>query len=136
MTESWYKDKKSSTSDEAEHIVKTAAQLLKNAIKNHQHDTDYYPTVNDILCTTIDHLPGILKVFVSELITSSLKQMSISEDIFSATRTRSVMPLQLGLAIAADNQLATKWLNILLNKLGFAVSYNEVNNLVNTASTS
>jgi len=52
--------------------------------------------------------------------------MTISEAIFSATRTRSAMPLQLGLAVAVDNQLASKWLNSLLSRLGFAVSYDEV----------
>ena len=71
-------------------------------------------------------MPKLLKIFSSELITSSLRQMTISEAIFSATRTRSVMPLQLGLAVAVDNQLASKWLNSLLSRLGFAVSYDEV----------
>ena len=36
------------------------------------------------------------------------------------------MPLQFGLEITADNQLVSKWLNILLSRLGFVVSYNEL----------
>ena len=36
------------------------------------------------------------------------------------------MPLQFGLEITADNQLESKWLNILLSRLGFVVSYNEL----------
>ena len=36
------------------------------------------------------------------------------------------MPLQFGLTITADNQLVSKWLNILLSRLEFSVSQDRV----------
>ena len=47
-----------------------------------------------------------------------LKQMSVSQAISAAARTRSLMPLQFGLAVATDNRLASKWLNTILSRLG------------------
>ena len=42
LTEAWYNERKVSKADEAESIIKTAAKLIKNAIKNHTHETDFY----------------------------------------------------------------------------------------------
>ena len=35
LAEAWYNERKVSKADEAEHIIKTPAKLIKNAIKNH-----------------------------------------------------------------------------------------------------
>ena len=35
LAEAWYNERKVSKADEAEHIIKAAAELIKNAIKNH-----------------------------------------------------------------------------------------------------
>ena len=56
-------------------------------------------------------MPNLLKVFVSELIKLPLKQNSISEAIFAATRPRTIMPIQLSLAVFADNEFAIKTAN-------------------------
>ena len=48
LTEAWYNKRKVSKADEAERIIKTAAKLIKNTIKNHTHETDFYPTIGDI----------------------------------------------------------------------------------------
>ena len=65
-------------------------------------------------------------MFVGELIKHPVKQASISQAIVAGAQPKSIMPLQFGLAVAVDNRLASKWLNILLSRLGFAVSYDEV----------
>ena len=39
------------------------------------------------------------------------------------------MPLLFGLAISTNNLIDSKWLNNILSKMGFAVSYDEVNQL-------
>ena len=44
--------------------------------------------------------------------------MPVSLAISAAARTRSLMPLQFGLAVATDNRLASKWLNTILSRLG------------------
>ena len=46
LTEIWYNKRKVSKADEAERKIKTAAKLIKNAIKNYTHETD--PTIDDI----------------------------------------------------------------------------------------
>ena len=52
--------------------------------------------------------------------------MTLSQAIVSATRPRAIMPLQFGLAVCTDNKIGSKWLNVLLSRLGLAVSYDEV----------
>ena len=127
LTETWHKEKKERKEDEAERIIKTAARLLKNEIKNFEHDNTQYPTTTDILNTSNQCVPEHLKLFVNELIKAPLKQISISQVIFSAARPRSsLMPLLFALAVSSDNQLSSKWLVVLLSKLGFSISYDEV----------
>ena len=48
-----------------------------------------------------------------------MKQESIAQALFSATRPRSIMPLQFALAVATDSRIGSKWMNNLLFKLGF-----------------
>ena len=98
------------------------AKILKSAIKNHTHQTDFYPTIHDIRNPNNDHVPDLLKLFVAEVIKSPLKQISISQAHFAASKARSLMPLQFGLAVATDNRLASKWLNTILYRLCFSVS--------------
>ena len=126
LTEAWYNDRKSEPADEAERVIRAAAKLIINEIKNHEHITEYYPSIEDIQDTTKCHVPVLLKKFVDELIKHPLKQASVSQAIFAGARPRSIMPLQFGLAVATDNRLASKWLSTLLSRLGFAVSYDEV----------
>ena len=68
-------------------------------------------------------LPHLLEAILKELVKSPIKQKSLSEAVYSATRPRSFIPLQFELDVAVDNHLASKWLNNLLYQLGFAVSY-------------
>ena len=76
-------------------------------------------------------MPHLLEVFLKELVKSPIKQKSLSEAIYLATRPKSLMPLQFGIAVVVDNHLASKWLNNLLYKLGFTLSYDEVRTLQN-----
>nr|XP_047140552.1 uncharacterized protein LOC124815795 [Hydra vulgaris] len=126
LCEKWYQEKSTNVNEERERVVITAAKLLKNAIKNHDHNSNVYPSKEDILNIEGTHIPQLLKAFVNELVQAPLKQVSISQVLFSGTRPRSIMPLQFGLSVAVDNRLSSKWLNILLSKLGFGISYDEV----------
>ena len=95
-------------------------------IKNHTHQTDFYPTINGNRNSNNGHVPDLMELFVAEIIKSPLKQISISQVLFAASEARSLMSLQFGLAVATDNRLASKWLNTILSRLGFSVSYDEV----------
>ena len=126
LTEAWYNKRKVSKADEAERIIKTVAKLIKNAIKNLTHETDFYPTVDDIKNTEDEFVPLALQTFIKELVKSPVKQNYLSQSIFAASRPRTVMPLLFGFAVVADNPMSSKWLNNVLYKCGFAVSYDEV----------
>ena len=106
-------------------IVHTAATLIKDAIRNHELESNVYPSMDDIAKGN-NLIPDLLKTFVIELIKSTVKQMSISQAIVAAARPRTIMPLLFGLAISTDNLIGSKWLNNILSKMGFAVSYDEV----------
>ena len=125
LTESFYKEKKARASNEADHVIVAAAKLLKNPIKNHNHVTNFYPNIDENFTATNENELNLLRVFISELIKLALKQNSISEAIFFL-----LMLVQLGLAIFADNEFASKRLITLLYRLGFGVSYDEVSLLV------
>ena len=125
LSEKWYSDRQKRIGDETARIVQTAAVLLKENIKNHKIDSTTYPSCDDIRSPT-NHTPNLLTLLLNGLFTSSIKEATISQAIVAATRPKTIMPLQFGLAISTDNQIGSKWLNILLSKLGFAVSYDEV----------
>ena len=100
MKKFWYDQQKPDQGDEAERIIKKAAQILKGVIKNHKHETNFYPNTDNIGDSSNENVSDLLKLYVAEMIKSPLKQISISQAIFAASRTRSVMPLQFGLAVA------------------------------------
>ena len=129
ISEKCYKERKNYLSVETERIVTTAAKLLKDAIKNYAHETGTYPAA-DYISSGNDCVPHLLQVFINELVKSPVKQFSLSQVLFTATRPRSIMPLQCGLAAAVGNRLASKWLNNLLFKLGLVASYDEVKTFV------
>ena len=109
-------------------IVHTAATLIKDAIRNHELESNVYPSMDDIAKGN-NLIPDLLKTFVNELIKSPVKQMSISQAIVAGAIPRTIMPLLFGLALSTDNPIGSKWLNNILSKMGFAVSYDEVNQL-------
>ena len=104
------------------------ATLIKDAIRNHELEADVYPSMDDI-AKLINLIPDLLKTFVNELIKSPVKQMPISQAIVAAARPRTMMTLLFGLAISIDSLIGSRWLNNILSKMGFAVSYDEVNQL-------
>ena len=122
IAEAWFNKRKVSNADEAECIIKTTAKLIKNTIKNHTHETDFYPTVDDIKNTENEFVPLALQTFIKELVKSPVKQNYLAPAVFAASKPRTVMPLLFGLAVAADNGMSSKWLNNVLYKCGFAVS--------------
>ncbi|XP_057301367.1 uncharacterized protein LOC130635869 [Hydractinia symbiolongicarpus] len=125
LSEKWYAERKKDIKDESERIVRTAALLIKEAIKNYDLDSANYPSSKDIK-TSSNVIPSILTIFLHGLFSSSIKEKTLAQAIVAATRPRSIMPIQFGLAVCTDNKIGSKWLNILLSKLGLAVSYDEV----------
>ena len=92
-----------SKADEAERIIKAAEKLIKNVIKNHTHETDFYPTIDDVENTENEFVTLALQTIIKELVKSPVKQNYLSQAILAASRPRTVMPLLFGVAVAADN---------------------------------
>ena len=103
FTEAWHNKQKVSKTDEAECIIITAAKLIKNAIKNHTRETDFYPTTDDTMNNDNKFVPLALQTFIKELLKSPVKQNSLSQAIFAVSRPRTVIPLLFGLTVAAEN---------------------------------
>ena len=62
------------------------------------------------------------------IISSELKQNSIGQCIAQAARPRSVItPMMFGLGVEFDHVFGSKWLISELSRLGFSISYDEVN---------
>ena len=102
---------------EAKHIVTLAAKLVKQSIMNFEVKTESYPSTDEIESETQNEVPQLLKMFVNNLVKDSLRQRSISQAIFSCCKQSSIMPLQFALAVTADCNFGSKWLNNLLFKL-------------------
>ena len=94
---------------------------MRNEMKNYEHEIDFYPSSDEILNTGSNHVPHVLKMFMDELVRAPLKQIAIYQPIISATRPKSVMPLQSGLAVAVDNRLASKWQHSTIKTLLFKI---------------
>ena len=64
--------------DEAIHIIKTAAKIIRGEIRDAEYDVDFYPGPNHINDNIKgkEWLPSTLQVFIY-LITSNLKQVSL-----------------------------------------------------------
>ena len=56
-----------------------------NAIKNHTHETDFYPTTDDIKNTENEFVSLALQTFIKELAKSPVKQNYLSQAIFAAS---------------------------------------------------
>ena len=77
LSEDWYNTRKANLDDESVRIVQTAATLIKDAMRNHELESDVYPFMDNIP-KGINLIPDILKTFVNEVIKPPVKQMSIS----------------------------------------------------------
>ena len=80
LSEDWYNTRKANLDDESVRIVQTAATLIKDAIRNHELESNVYPSMDDIAKGN-NLIPDLLKTFVNELIKSPVKQMPISQAI-------------------------------------------------------
>ena len=115
---------------EAKKIVLLAAELIKESIMKFDDKIDCYPSIGEIENGKTDEVPELLKEFVNVLVNDSLKRRSLSQAIYSGCKSIKsfphIMPLQFAVAVAADCQFGSKWLNNLLYKFGFAMSYDEL----------
>ena len=130
VSDTWCAERKEDINDEAKRMIKTAAKLVKNNIKesiiSNTNSSCTYPTTED--AEKIGWIPELLRYFLSLLINQRLKVESIGQCIMRGLFPRSViLPILLSLSVEMDYMFASRWLIDQLNKFGFAESYGEVN---------
>ena len=72
--------------EESERVVKAATQLIKNAIKQFEHETESYSTVNNITSPENEFVRELPKVFIKELVESPIK-LTTTQALFSSAQT-------------------------------------------------
>jgi len=65
---------------------------------------------------------------MENVVCSETKNIAISHSIVQAARPRSVIsPVLFGVGVSLDHAFSSKWLLETLSRLGFSISYDEVN---------
>jgi len=131
LSDMWYQNRKTNIADEIERIVRTAGKLIASAIRDMPVGVDYYPSAVDITSSASDcsgkWVPTLLQMFMSERISSKVKQTAICQTIVQALRPRtSIMPIPLALTASIDNVCGSSELIIEIARMGFCLSYDEL----------
>ena len=110
-------------------MIKAAADIIRNDVKQQDSNLMFYPTVEDI--ENSSHLaPPTLLHFLENLIpckVSSLKISSIAQAIIQNVRPRSIItPVQLSLTVILHRHFESRYLIDILHKFGLCASYSEV----------
>ena len=111
-------------------IINTAAKLIREEIRQLKLNVDFYPTTEEIKDSADNNnwCPPLLKSFLPTVVPNKIKQASIGQCIVKAARPRTAIPtLLFGMGIEADHVFGSRWLIDELFKLGFTISYSEVN---------
>jgi hypothetical protein len=73
-------------------------------------------------------IPNLQNTFIEHFVGFELKRLAISHAIIQAAKPRSAISLILfGVGVSLDHAFGSKWLVEMLSKLGFSISYDEVN---------
>ena len=116
--------------DEAKRIVITTTKLIREEIRNIKLSLDSYPNKDDITDSINENScwkPNLLNTLLSYVVPETVKRSSICQCIIKASRPRIALPpLSFGLGIECDHAFGSKWL-VNEFKLGFSISYSEVN---------
>ena len=123
------KEKKKNSNESKEDVIIAAAKIIKADIRELSKSNETYPTTDDISKYEegMNWISESLKLLLSYLIPSELKQMAIGQCIMQAAKPRSILcPLPFGLGVELERSFGSKWLLNHLAKLGFTVSADEV----------
>ena len=120
-----------SEEDKKQVLLDTAAKLIKNDIKGAVASKDCYPDVEDIrdIEKNVNYVPESLRLFLKVIFVGSddLKIAAIGQAIMQAARPKAILaPLQVGFSVQMHHKFGSRFLNNTIYKLGFGVSYDEV----------
>jgi len=111
INEKRHEEKKHMFNDECERIVMSAAKLVKAQVREAKYSLDEYPTaseVSDRQCAS-NWLPSLLPLFLSHLIPTELKRISLGHTLVQAARPKSALsPVLFGLVVSLDHEFGFK----------------------------
>ena len=134
LHEKWYNMKCTDPANERKRIVETAESIIREDIRLSVYDCDTYPS-STVITQGDGLVPDTLKCFVKGVIRHKghkqasvpMRCTAISHALIAACRPRSfILPLLLAIGIYLHRKYASCELIDILNSLGFAVSYREV----------
>jgi len=121
-------------------IIKTAAKLVLNDIKDIEASKIEYPSTEEIMSVESNQkcVPESLHQFLNQIIDHKKKErkvISLAQAIVQAAVPRKLIaPLQLGLGVQMHHQFGSKSLIDTLNSLGFCSSYQEIQRFETSAA--
>ena len=90
-----------------------------------------YPSKEEITDSVDENsrwMPYLLSTFLSYVVPDTVKRASMCQCIIKSSRPRTALPpLLFGIGIECDHVFGFKWLVNELYRLGFSISYSEVN---------
>ncbi|KAK3101781.1 hypothetical protein FSP39_006288 [Pinctada imbricata] len=141
ILEEFHKKVNTDVETEKRNIIEAAKELIKSDIKEiNCSSKDEYPssTIISSMNENVEFIPSSLYILLEGLISEkekSLKIASLGQTIIQAARPRSIIcPLQLGLGVQLHHHFGSKFLIDTLNRLGFCLSYSEVQTFELSAS--
>jgi hypothetical protein len=129
LNEKWYSDRCSDEYSEQERIVVAAAKLIHSQVRDTDHSTTNYPKTDfDNIDSAKKWIPSLLNTFMEHIVAGEMERVAISHAIVQAAKSRSaISPLLFGVGVALDHAFDSRWLVEMLPKLGFSLTYDEVN---------
>ena len=121
-------------------LIKTAAALISEDIKQITTDQNKYPALDELSReAALNFLPTSLRHFLECILCpkkSDIRIASIGQAIMQASRPRGIQaPLQIGLGVHLHSQYASYNMLETLHSLGFSCSHAEVRNFEKNAAT-
>ena len=130
IKQAWFKGRCSNIDDEKQRIISLAAEIIRDEIHDlSECNKEYYPQEDNIANKdeSENWLPKKLLRFLSILVPSTAKRISIGQSIVYAARPNYAFPPVLfGLGVELDHVFGSRWLVEHLSRLGFCISYQEV----------
>ena len=125
VNQKWHEQQKCS---ETEHIVVTAAKLLRAVIRESSYQMDVYPSCEDVQnCERgKEWMADLLTHFLDNLIGPDEKEVAVGHCIMQCVRPRLIAPIPFAVGISVDHICASKHLLNILHRLGLSISYDEV----------
>jgi hypothetical protein len=111
ITEKWYDNRKSNSTEKSHQIILAAAKLIREEIRAMPYNKETYPSLDEFdLERCEDHLCPGLKLLMSSIVTDPLKRIGLGHCITQCARPRSVIsPIPFGVGTEFHHVFGSEW---------------------------